>query len=583
MAYRLRQIVVTATGREITRDREVGSARITVGRAAENDIHLPDLALEPQHASLTLADGHITVAALGTLGFTLDGASAQSATIDTRSGGELGFGGWRIAVSQATDGAALLTIRRIAAGHEDDGAEKARFTLTPVMPSRRMIGWIATLFILALFLALPIATHLARAPLPAGHSSAAQLPRSTVIGDGSWNPGPLSRAHHALGDHCEACHVKAFVAVRDETCRACHADAHDHAPAARLAAARGWTSPSACTDCHVEHQGQAPMALPAQSGCGTCHGALRQRLQDKGLPETTLGDASDFSTNHPQFRAAIVSDPLTRHVTRVSLDAAPREASGLTFSHRVHLDTRGGVARMAATIGAEKGYSGGGGGASGLACKDCHRRSNDGVRFEPISMPRDCEACHSLAYDKVGGTFRQLHHGDVAQMVADLSAGDLHDPTLTNRVRPGDLGAGPFAAGGRYHASFGPIAAGGGASSLITQALSPTGVCGQCHTPITRNGKPGVMPVTLQNRYLPAGLFDHTAHRDIACQSCHAAGRSNSSADVLLPKIAQCRSCHAGEGSHSAKVPSPCVECHVYHPTPLVRGRARRDSPGERP
>ena len=88
------------------------------------------------------------------------------------------------------------------------------------------------------------------------------------------------------------------------------------------------------------------MALPAQSGCGTCHGALRQRLQDKGLPETTLGDASDFSTNHPQFRAAIVSDPLTRHVTRVSLDAAPREASGLTFSHRVHLDTRGGVARM---------------------------------------------------------------------------------------------------------------------------------------------------------------------------------------------------------------------------------------------
>ena len=567
MVYRLRQIVVTATGREITRDRDVAAPRITIGRAAENTIHLPDLALEPTHAALTLADGRITVAALGTLGFTLDGASTQSATIDPRIGGELGFAGWRIAVSMAEDGAAFLTIRQAAAPNDasDDPstAAKTRFALAPLLPSRRIIAWITACLILAVYLALPIISHLARGPAPVAPISAAHPGKPRVIGDGSWNPGPLSLAHHGLKDHCEACHVKAFVAVRDDTCRACHKEAHDHALPARLAAARGWRGPVACTDCHIEHQGQAPMALPVQSGCADCHGNLKTRLQDRALAPTRLGNASDFATNHPQFSVAIVTDPLSRRITRVSLDAAPREASGLAFSHRVHLDTRGGVARMAATIGPEKGY-----GQLGLACKDCHHRGNDGVSFQPIAMPRDCEACHSLAYDKVGGTFRQLHHGDVAQMVADLSAGDLHDPAISTRQRPG-----AFAPGGRYHANFGTVSGG----SLIGRALSPTGVCGQCHTPITRNGQLGVMPVTLQSRYLPAGLFDHTAHRDVACQSCHAAGRSNNSADVLIPKIAQCRTCHAGEDSHSAKVPSPCVSCHVYHPSPLVRGRGRRD------
>jgi hypothetical protein len=93
-----------------------------------------------------------------------------------------------------------------------------------------------------------------------------------------------------------------------------------------------------------------------------------------------------------------------------------------------------------------------------------------------------------------------------------------------------------------------------------------------------KNGKLGVVPVTLVARYLPDGLFDHYAHRQTRCEECHAAQHSSNSADILLPRIQQCRSCHLGEGESKAKAPSGCVLCHTYHPIALVRGRAGWDS-----
>jgi hypothetical protein len=45
-----------------------------------------------------------------------------------------------------------------------------------------------------------------------------------VMMDASWRTGALSSVHHGLEDQCEACHVEPFVAVRDQTCLACHKD-----------------------------------------------------------------------------------------------------------------------------------------------------------------------------------------------------------------------------------------------------------------------------------------------------------------------------------------------------------------------
>ena len=57
--------------------------------------------------------------------------------------------------------------------------------------------------------------------------------------DASWRTGALSSVHHGLEDNCEACHVEPFVAVRDQTCLACHRDIGDHAAQPRQSVARG--------------------------------------------------------------------------------------------------------------------------------------------------------------------------------------------------------------------------------------------------------------------------------------------------------------------------------------------------------
>lgn len=558
MAFKLRTIEHTAAGREIVRDRQLTGLAITIGRAAESDVHLPDLAVESQHAMMALREaGRVDVTSAGTLGFTVDGTDTTQVTIDSQAGAELGFGSYRITVSQ-DGGDVLLTVERLndSALKSGDLDRKRGFSLVGVLPGKRVTSWGLAAAILVTFLFVPIVSVMLYDP---------DNKESTVIGDSGWSTGELSLAHYSLESKCEACHVDAFVPVRDETCLSCHEDVHDHADPARLAAARGnrplgtqflWAvadtfgkqGPGACADCHIEHEGKGALDTPPEHFCAECHVDLK-----KNLPETRLGNAADFAALHPQFTPAIVTDPLTRKTTAVSLDAHPREDSGLTFPHKLHLDRLGGAARMAANIGKERGY-----GRTGLQCKDCHHPSEDGIRFKPISMERDCEACHSLSYDQVGGIFRKLHHGDVDQLIADLSAADLTRPPLASRRRPGD-----FDQGKPYHFEFSaPVWKG----MQITAALSKSGVCGECHRPmLQKNGKPGVVPVTLVSRYMNQGWFDHKAHKQEKCTSCHAAETSTASADVLLPDIKDCRTCHLGEDSSKPGIPSSCTMCHGYH------------------
>lgn len=561
--FRIRTIELTATGREIVRARDLDADSVRIGRAGDNDVQLPDLAVELHHARIRCLDRtRIEVVALGTLPFVRDGADVRQATIDVRSGAELGFGTYRITVARdegepgTAEPAILLTVRQgeNATTRSGDLETKRGFSLEGVVPGKRGLSWLLALAILAVFLAVPIVSHALRGDPREG----------AVIGDASWNPGALSPAHHNLTGKCETCHVDAFVSVRSQTCKSCHKTVHDHADPLRLARARGNMSPGrewlrkvahafgkegpgACQDCHVEHQDGAALVGQDQGLCVDCHGALRQSLAD-----TRLGDASDFARNHPQFTAAIVTDPLTAKHAAVSLADRPQEDSGLTFPHALHLSARGGVARMARNLGAERGY-----GDKGLVCKDCHHATEDGIRFQPIRMERDCEGCHSLAYDKVGGTVRRLYHGDVDQMVADLTARDGDAPVAPGpaRRRPG---AGP---------SHPP---GGWAGLDPAYALSRAGVCGECHRPLKVDGKLGVMPVVQTMRYFDHGWFDHAAHKQETCTSCHAATRSKKASDVLLPGIATCRTCHAGPRAPSDKVASSCTMCHGYHASGLT-------------
>jgi len=575
LIFLIRTVDLTAAGREIVRERIVEKDMLVVGRAADNDIHLPDLAVEQHHVQIqSVPSGHLRIEAVGTLGFGIDGRSANSAVVNAHEGAELSLGSAILSITQDNAGPVTITVRQRTVSEGKTDVLRG-FALASALPSKRVMSWSLLGAILLVFLAIPIVSHLTRERIAPDKERTGQ-----VMLDSSWSTGALSLAHHGLEDNCESCHVDAFVAVRDSTCLTCHEDIGDHASETRLAKGRarfglgegfqwavagmfGKEGPGACTTCHTEHEGPTRMQPASQQFCADCHTTLDTRLAD-----TQLGNASDFGNAHPEFKAAIFTALRQDKARRISLGDKPREASGLKFPHKLHLDPQGGPARMAINLGRQAGYG------DALTCKDCHKPSESGTGFRPIDMEEDCESCHSLVYDQVGGTFRTLRHGDVDQLLADLRAADRfpHQPVVTGRNRPGAFGR-----GGLYYQNFGPPIV---SRVGVDRALAPGGVCGECHLPALTNGRPDIMPVNLPKRFFLHGGFSHAAHKQEKCSSCHRAETSTSSSDLLLPDIASCRECHQGEQALKSEVPSSCAMCHSYHVPggPMPQDHPRRRS-----
>ncbi|WP_285711675.1 cytochrome c3 family protein [Erythrobacter oryzae] len=563
MAFLIRTIDFTAAGREIVRDRVVEQTRLTVGRAAENDIHLPDLAVEQHHVAIDLAaDGTLAVRSLGTLGFGLDGRVVSEATIDPRTGGEVALGAARLAVTREGDGNIAITIRQVVA---DEGKMDALrgFALASKLPGKRTMSWIFASAIILLLLALPVASHLLRTPAkpdPTGKTPGA------VLMDSAWTSGELSLKHHTLADNCESCHVAAFESVQDETCLSCHKDIGDHAQKPRLAKGMaplsegdalqwkiaegfGKEGPLGCVACHSEHEGPVRTQAGSEAFCGDCHKDLGTRLTD-----TALTDAHDFGKTHPQFRPLYFASFGAAKPVRAAAGSKPVERSGLVFPHDVHMNPRGGAARMAVSLAQYR---------APLECKDCHIATPDRVTFKEVEMEQACEGCHSLVSGRTpGGGFGKLRHGSVKNLAEDLariSTGPR--PRLApGRQRPGQLGS-----ASPYRADFGrPVRAYIG----ISNALSVGGVCTECHLP-TRGptGQADLMPVNFPERFLTSGYFSHAAHSKQKCSDCHAADTSKAASDLLMPDLKSCRDCHLGAtATKTAKiVPSDCAMCHAYH------------------
>lgn len=191
MSFLIRQISLTADGREIIRAATLPKPQLSLGRAAENDIHLPDLALEPDHARIEQVDERtIRIRATGTLGFDHEGRTVLRVEIDPAKGAELRFGGHRITVSRGEDGATILSIRRVDAVSEasEEKEETKVFSLRGLAPPKRLTAWGMALAILIGFLAIPIWSYASR---PANDTRNIYA----VTGDKSWSSGPLSQPH----------------------------------------------------------------------------------------------------------------------------------------------------------------------------------------------------------------------------------------------------------------------------------------------------------------------------------------------------------------------------------------------------
>lgn len=579
MSFLLRRVSITADGREIIRSSACDKNQISIGRDAACDVHLADLAVNPSHATITTNDGrHIEVQTTSGLGFEWDGRTVTSATIDAGDGAELRFGGHRITVgvdSEAPNPRILLTIARTdELSHSAlDRDEAQAFSLRGLLPGRRLSAWAFSLLLLAAFLIAPIWAYMS-------WRGVEERPAS-FHADMSWSSGPLSSAHASLSRDCQSCHTDAFVAVTDTACKSCHDDAHDHAPMDRQLAARGEPGmfraalirigaafnrdQGRCVDCHNEHEGAGPMPATAQQFCTDCHQDMSSRLTD-----TRIGDAGDFGTSHPQFRPRVQVTPgATPRFARVTLNAQTSDVGGLKFPHNMHLLPQGGVARMARSLRMTNGRNDNGRGG-GLDCANCHKPTADGVRFEPVDMERDCQSCHSLSFESVGGVTRTLRHGEPGQVVADLYAYYRSTPP----TRPISLGGmarrrpGEFAQGQIYNIYFRETAVRPTrADDAVRAVFSRGGACYDCHTifaPAAGNSNWRVLPVNQPMRYLEHGWFDHRPHDEEECSTCHAAARSSSANQLLIPEIKVCRDCHGGENS-GADVESPCASCHEYH------------------
>jgi predicted CXXCH cytochrome family protein len=593
MSFVVRQIALKSSGEEIVRSSNYGMREMTVGRDSACAIHLPDLAVNPVHARIAVGtDGIVTVTSTTEQPFEVNGRSTRQAEVDPAVGGELAFGGHRIAVSQDEDGTTpVLTVRRVEAVSEsaEDRDIGAAYSLKGLLPGKRLSAWGFSLLVLCAFLALPLYSYMSAKPLALKPDA-----RRTegFHADKTWTAGPLSISHKALNDDCQACHTQAFVAVTDKACLTCHTkDAHDHiSDKARLLQSRGEPTGMAamqravagafnrpagrCVDCHTEHEGAGAMPATQQQFCADCHNGMKGRL-----PDTKIADAADFGTAHPQFRPMIISgmDGEKPLLKRVAWSAGLQEDNGLKFTHGQHLSKTNGIAQMVRRMPGQ--FTGN----DALQCADCHATDSSGTRFQPVKMEESCQSCHSLSFDQIGGTTRTLRHGEPAMVVADLRAfyrgtAPSRPANLSGMARrvPGDAALRSTAAAYARAVRFYP----GGADQAINQVFSKGGMCNDCHV-VTRGGTAqtagfAIQPVAQNDRYFRKGWFDHKAHVQSDCAECHTgAATSNKATDLLVPGIdgkGGCRTCHVGgEGAKLASVSvkdpvdSSCAMCHSYH------------------
>ena len=139
MTFIVRQIATTADGREIIRSHPFAADEIGIGRSTTNAIHLPDLAVNPDHAVIRRRDdGQIIVESTSGQNFTLDGKHRISVTVDPSAGAELGFGGHVITVSEEGEDV-VLTVKRVEALSDsaEIRSESTLYTLKGLLPGKR--------------------------------------------------------------------------------------------------------------------------------------------------------------------------------------------------------------------------------------------------------------------------------------------------------------------------------------------------------------------------------------------------------------------------------------------------------------
>jgi len=557
--------LITRHGRTgaLYHDRIITGERISIGRAVDQSLFLPDLRVALQHAEIAdLGGGRFLLQSKSLSGVRVNERLTQSALLKVGDVLRIGHSQIRVLKREGYDLTLEVETRRTPQEIEDQSQLRAKTRLSQTRLYTRPWSWLLSLSILTLFLAIPAASvylHEVYQPwldklqthwsTPEQFYELPSLPK--LVSDRFWDSGPLASAHHFFGQDCAACHQQAFERVPDRACVACHKQTHPHVDPGFFDLAT--LNQTRCAACHLEHNGKKALINRDDSLCSDCH----RDLSEQGI-STELGNASDFGSDHPPFKPTLLGFDKVDTQQRVSPDdeAHYREASNLEFPHDVHVSRQG-----LETID----------GIFRLWCQDCHTPEPGGAGFLPINYDKHCANCHPLSFEPME-IDRVLPHGKAGEVAYEIQAyyqeralkgeyyNDFDAPAIVTQSRfPGETLAGEdrMIALNWAHEK----------AESVAQEVFEFSVCVECHQVEQTQTKPprwNVVPVRLNQSWLPKARFTHLKHLTMNCVSCHLAPESNNSAEILLPDIDSCRSCHAGVHA-SGKLASTCVDCHGFH------------------
>lgn len=535
---------------------EIERDSILIGRGTSSDMLLFGKLVSLEHARLYTQSGVLIIEDLDSLsGVLVNGSLIKRHTL--AEGDRVKIGNFSFTVGRQ-DGVWCFVERREAKDEEQDLDEiiaeqhnKLRFS--SYLPSLTLLSGTLVAVVFVLFLGMPLLN----------------------VNPGAWDSGQISNAHKMIENDCSACHAKAFRRVRDEQCMACHSMS-DHAENLPLVFEKHAGLDRRCASCHMEHNGDVGLIAKNSSLCSDCHGQLTELL-----PESKTNNISSFS-EHPEFRVtlpAVENDPEAQYPLRLALSKKDKlkDRTQIKLNHKVHL-----VPDLA--------------GADGLVtmqCMDCHQFTDDRKVIKPIGFEEHCASCHPLEYDerlpgeavphgKPDVVFNYLY-AEYAKLFLAKEGKDEARRKGVIRRKPGK----PVSRGEELEFTRQAVES---QSRSMEESIFTRTACHLCHM-ISERGEAENEPVSGEVRYsaytvhppniparwMPASTFDHGAHQEIACESCHEGVRdSEQTVDVLLPGIDNCKQCHQQE-KEKGMVVSDCVTCHSYHDPLLLNEDTKRE------
>ncbi len=511
-------LIQRAVGRGLSLS-EVSGDVLRIGRGTRAEVRSENPAVALDHAVIDTTPAGYAITDRGSItGTYVNGRPVEAAPLS--KGDVIEIGDLRIEVQMAEPGQPLfMRIGSTAAAASQAASDEPEEQQAPAAPAGGTIKAPRIDYRNAFQLSRPYLTKttLTALVLIAGLTLIGEVTRPQK--QAAFAPGSVSAAHaravndrgQSIANDCRACHDP-WRGVTDARCQTCHG---------RMVHARKQVAPPPCASCHAEHRGATTLASIPDSRCVACHANIAAHATG----HTQLANAIAFGPRHPDF-------------------ALPPDRDTLRLNHRLHLQP-GGVFN-------------GNGRREVLSCTSCHRLVETKGKLDPapIRFATDCQRCHRLTFDAAFPDAEVPHGGDPS-----LVYGFVLATYSGNR----DIAGKPPEEVRRILTQRPPEGNDERAVLAAEQVIKVK--CSVCHEVRRAGGRLAVTPPVIPTRWMKA-KFSHGPHRELACETCHAAARQSvRTSDVLLPLRGACTDCHGERRTAglSVRASSNCVLCHGYH------------------